>query len=211
MKWFKHLVGSTSDPDLMEAELKYKANGTYVFWRVLEILAREDVLTDPLIMNFKVFKSWFPVLSSKKLKEIIQFFCDKERMAVEYINDDIKIFCNKLSVISSNYTKKVQRENEQPAVSEQPQEVEVRSKIKKENKNKDKNKTIKKFTPPTLEEVEQYIKEEKYDIDAFKWWNHYNSNGWKVGKNSMKSWKSAVATWLKPKQEDWEIDENYGK
>ena len=25
--------------------------------------------------------------------------------------------------------------------------------------------------------------------------NHYESNGWKVGKNPMKDWKAAVRTW----------------
>jgi hypothetical protein len=27
--------------------------------------------------------------------------------------------------------------------------------------------------------------------------NHYTSNGWKVGKNSMKNWQAAVRTWEK--------------
>lgn len=31
---------------------------------------------------------------------------------------------------------------------------------------------------------------------AAKFWNHYESNGWMVGKNKMKSWKGAVATWV---------------
>ena len=33
-----------------------------------------------------------------------------------------------------------------------------------------------------------------------KWWNFYNSKGWFVGKNKMKSWKSAIVTWLKTDQ-----------
>ena len=33
-------------------------------------------------------------------------------------------------------------------------------------------------------------------IEAEKYWNHYESNGWKVGKNPMKNWKSAAAGWL---------------
>ena len=27
--------------------------------------------------------------------------------------------------------------------------------------------------------------------------NYYESNGWKVGRNPMKSWKGAVVTWMK--------------
>lgn len=33
------------------------------------------------------------------------------------------------------------------------------------------------------------------DADAFL--NHYESNGWKVGKNPMKNWKAAIAQWVK--------------
>ena len=113
MKWFKHLVQSTSDPDLMEAELKYKSNGTYVFWRTLEILAREDALTEPLIMNFKVFKQWFPAIRTPKLKEILKYYDDKKRITCKYVGDSVHIYCKKLSTISSNYTKKAQRDNEE--------------------------------------------------------------------------------------------------
>jgi predicted phage replisome organizer len=53
------------------------------------------------------------------------------------------------------------------------------------------------FTPPTLEEVKAYCNERNNGVDAFKWHNHYTSNGWMVGKNKMKDWKAAVRTWEK--------------
>ena len=61
---------------------------------------------------------------------------------------------------------------------------------------KNKGKTSR-FTPPTLQEVENYIKEKGYSIDAEAFIAFYDSNGWLVGKNKMKSWKSAVTTWAK--------------
>jgi len=30
---------------------------------------------------------------------------------------------------------------------------------------------------------------------AENWLNHYEANGWKVGKNAMKDWKASVRTW----------------
>ena len=62
--------------------------------------------------------------------------------------------------------------------------------------NKSKGKTSR-FTPPTLQEVENYIKEKGYSVDAEAFIAFYDSNGWLVGKNKMKSWKSAVTTWAK--------------
>lgn len=54
-----------------------------------------------------------------------------------------------------------------------------------------------KFIKPTLEEVKAYILEKGYNVDPDRWINYYESNGWKVGKNPMKNWKAAIATWNK--------------
>lgn len=56
--------------------------------------------------------------------------------------------------------------------------------------------TAEAFVPPTEEQVAQYIKENGYPVSASKFISHYESNGWLVGKNKMKNWKSAVRTWL---------------
>lgn len=50
---------------------------------------------------------------------------------------------------------------------------------------------------PTLEEVQACIAERGYNVDAELFMNHYESNGWKVGKNPMKSWRAALVTWQK--------------
>lgn len=51
------------------------------------------------------------------------------------------------------------------------------------------------FVKPTLEEVRAYCLERKNRVNAEKFWDYYNSNGWRVGKNPMKDWKAAVRTW----------------
>lgn len=53
------------------------------------------------------------------------------------------------------------------------------------------------FTKPTIEEVENYCNERKNNVDSHKFWNFYESKGWMVGSNKMKSWKSSVVTWEK--------------
>jgi len=50
---------------------------------------------------------------------------------------------------------------------------------------------------PTLEEVQTYIAEKGYSVDAESFIAFYESNGWKVGKNPMKSWRAALVTWQK--------------
>lgn len=65
----------------------------------------------------------------------------------------------------------------------------------------------KRFTIPTLEEVEEYCLERNKGVNPNKWYNHYTSNGWMVGKVKMKDWKAAVRKWEqdKPSQKgkDW--------
>lgn len=53
----------------------------------------------------------------------------------------------------------------------------------------------KKFIPPKVEEVKEYCIERNNNVDAERFIDYYTSNGWKVGKNSMKDWKAAVRTW----------------
>lgn len=53
----------------------------------------------------------------------------------------------------------------------------------------------KKFVKPTVEEVAAYIRENYYSVDAQRFCDYYESNGWKVGKSQMKNWKAAVRTW----------------
>lgn len=59
----------------------------------------------------------------------------------------------------------------------------------------DKPQKTKRFTPPTVEEVRAYCKERGNNVDAERFVDYYTSNGWHVGKNSMKDWKAAVRTW----------------
>lgn len=53
----------------------------------------------------------------------------------------------------------------------------------------------KRFEKPTLSEIKEYCIERNNNVDAQHFYDYYESNGWKVGKNSMKDWKAAVRTW----------------
>ena len=55
----------------------------------------------------------------------------------------------------------------------------------------------KRFVPPTVEEVGSHLRAKGYSIDAEAFVAHYEANGWKVGRNKMKSWKAACTTWAK--------------
>lgn len=61
------------------------------------------------------------------------------------------------------------------------------------------SKEKKAFKKPSVEEVKAYCKERNNGIDPELFWDFYESKGWKIGKEPMKDWKSAVRTWEKNK------------
>ena len=51
------------------------------------------------------------------------------------------------------------------------------------------------FIKPSIDELKTYMIEIGMADVSEKWFDHYESNGWLVGKNKMKNWKAAVRTW----------------
>ena len=61
--------------------------------------------------------------------------------------------------------------------------------------HEEKKKPVKRFVPPTLQEVIDYCNQTQAGIDPLGFWNFYESKDWMVGKNKMKKWHAAVGTW----------------
>ena len=78
---------------------------------------------------------------------------------------------------------------------------------KDKEKDKEKNKkTIKRFTPPTVEEVRLYCTERGNNVDPQTFVDFYEAKGWMVGSNHMKDWRACVRTWEKNR-----VDRGRGK
>ena len=59
------------------------------------------------------------------------------------------------------------------------------------------------FKRPSLQDVIEYCREKGYRMNPEEFIDHYDANGWKVGRTPMKDWKAAVR--------NWERRELYGK
>jgi hypothetical protein len=69
---------------------------------------------------------------------------------------------------------------------------------KEKEKEQDKEGSLRegKFSKPSLEDLRARFTELGVPVsEAERFLAHYESNGWKVGKNPMKSWKAACVTW----------------
>ncbi|OCR99232.1 hypothetical protein A9K75_07860 [Campylobacter fetus subsp. testudinum] len=60
------------------------------------------------------------------------------------------------------------------------------------NIKKEKSQTFKK---PTLEEIKIYAKEINANFDSTLFFDYYEANGWRIGKNLMKDWKATMRMW----------------
>lgn len=53
------------------------------------------------------------------------------------------------------------------------------------------------FKKPKINEIKEYCTERRNTVDAETFFDFYESKGWLIGKNKMKSWKACVRTWEK--------------
>lgn len=65
------------------------------------------------------------------------------------------------------------------------------------NDNININNKGKRFIKPELFVIQNYFEEMGNLNEAEGFFNYYESNGWKVGKNPMKDWKAASRNWIK--------------
>lgn len=89
-----------------------------------------------------------------------------------------------------------ERKQEEPKPSESDKVEGIRNKELKEIPTNVGTKKSSAFVAPTVEEVEARCREMGYKrTSPVAFVSHYESVGWKVGKNPMKDWKAALAGW----------------
>lgn len=86
--------------------------------------------------------------------------------------------------------KKAEPATNEENLAAEPQPEEKPAQEIQQEKPKRKN-----FVKPTVEEIEAFCKEKNYTVNAQQFFNYYESNGWKIGRNAMKSWQAAVQNW----------------
>ena len=115
------------------------------------------------------------------------------------------VITNEITDEITHVTTDVMQENRDKSLDIRDKSIENRERDesleKDQEKEKDKEKentNRKRFTCPSIDDVREYAEEKGYTgFDAEAFWYYYDSKGWKVGRNPMKNWKSAVSGWYK--------------
>ncbi|MCI7779652.1 MAG: DUF6291 domain-containing protein [Bacteroidales bacterium] len=64
--------------------------------------------------------------------------------------------------------------------------------------NEDRGQIDKRFSPPSLSDINEFCLDNGFDVDANAIFDYYTANGWVQGRNKpIKDWKAAVRQWVR--------------
>lgn len=153
----------------------------------------------------KYFSDFFK-LSTQRVSQIIQVLNEKGYIKIDYIKDGKAIKERQIRICKPPYPEVSNIFDRGIKYSRGGYQENFKDNNIYNNKDKKENIKRKVFIKPTLEEIQSYCHEINKFIDVEAFYDYYESNGWKVGKNSMKDWKATVRNWArkenKPKFND---------
>jgi hypothetical protein len=178
--------------------------GYGLYWYCLELIAQT---VTPENITFKLEHDSRIIarntgLGVQKVQEIMTHFCSIGL----FESSNGLITCLKLAYRTDDYITKITRKSGQSTDSvrilsgnvslEEKRIEDIRQEeIRLEKKRLKDLKKYSVFSVPDITEIQSYISEMGYPVDAVAFYNFYESKGWMVGSNKMKSWQAAIRTW----------------
>ena len=178
----------------LKMQLKYLNKGGLIEYQgIYDDLAEEVALdideeVDLVKMTLSILQKWKVIepcengIYIAEMQERIGSKSDVALRVAKHREKQKMLHCN-TDVTKSNSIKEI--------------ELEKDIEIDKKEINKEKR-----FTKPTIEEIENYCKERNNSINAVEFYNFYESKNWFIGKNKMKNWKSAIVVWEQREKKD---------
>lgn len=99
------------------------------------------------------------------------------------------------AIKTTNKTANISFDIQRVAQSERPTKRPTKRPTNGQQKSADLQHKSKKFTPPTEQDIAQYVIEKGFHFDPASFIPFYESKGWKVGNQPMKNWRAACQTW----------------
>ena len=199
--YFPHFCNARHDRKLKRVQKELGIEGYGIYFMLLETLREQDSFKYP-IEDLDLLADEFGT-SEQKVRTVVSnyklFVVDsKNNFSSPKLREYLKPYLERSARARSAAKKRWSKSNAN-ALPEHS----------KSNASKVKKSKVKKsiFKKPTIQEINEYCIERKNTINPQSFFDYYEANGWKVGKNSMKCWKSALRTWEnnnynKPQQEE---------
>lgn len=212
--YFPHYCNARHDRKIKRVIKELGVEGYGIYFMLLEVLREQtdfkfpmddiDLLADEfgtseqkvrtVICNYQLFEvdeqhRFF----SMKLVFYLQPYLEKSERARIAANTRWEATKNRQLNEPSNanaYANAMQEESESNADAMQ---------VKKSKQKKSKESKV--FIPPTLQDIQEYILEKEYNVDANKFFDYYDSANWtKANGEKVLSWKQTIVTWNNKEQ-----------
>ena len=203
--FFPHDYVARNDPKMIDLMCSHGVAGIGVFWCIVEQLYEAGgrlPLANCKSIAFALHTECNIVTS------VVQDFDLFKNDGEMFWSDSVLRRINKRISVSES-RKKAAAARWQNANAEQKQcknhptiNIEITNEKDSSSNEEEREKPTKRFVPPTLEEVKNFIVEKGYSVDAESFIAFYQSKNWYVGKNKMKDWKAAILTWEKREKEN---------
>lgn len=206
--YFPHFSNARHDRKIKRMTKELGIEGYGIFFMVLEILREQldfkyplsdiDLLSDEIgtseakvkvvVCNYQLFEidAEQRFFSPKLITYLQPYMRMREQRRLAGTESGK---ARKAKALSENSPTTVERPfNERLNENEQSKVKEVKNKIIKENRDI--------FTPPTLDDIKNYITEKSYSTDPLSFYNYFSEGNWTDSKgNKVKNWKQKLITW----------------
>lgn len=108
---------------------------------------------------------------------------------------------NNINILNNKHSERQSQNENEVLISSEIKNEDLNSNQSQNERTKRKKVAPKKekaMLPPAIDDVIAFFRSENYpDIEANKFFNHFESNGWKVGgKTPMVDWNAAARNWI---------------
>lgn len=226
MQWFKHDIGAYKDNQIQALRLSAGSEAIDLYYAIVEELyeseeavtfSEKQVETKCFLFAMQlVFKRFCELLDSIEdvdLLDVSRVQEGGETVSVTVSSRRVSRVIDEMRALSETRRQAGKKggrprksESKQKANANQteskrkanaPKTIKTIKTIEKEVSNDTSKKKRAKFSKPTVDELAAYAAERGANrFDAQRFYDWYESNGWKVGRNPMRDWKAAVRNWI---------------
>lgn len=132
-------------------------------------------------------------INKRTVKKYLEAFEKDGQISLDVNNRRTKITVINYGKYQDCFTDNAQPNAQLTAQQDAQQNAQLSAHNRTNITKKQRNNSV--FTPPTVDEVQAYITEKGYTVDAERFVDYYTANGWKVGRSKMVDWRRTVNNW----------------